>query len=141
MTIQRRTILGFLGDVNFPEYDGAVVYRQGGREFLDYVEYYDDESHAVVGTVDVPERKSWRSEWWAKNLEGAARSTGEDVADLVKSLDSKNPMERASVLYYTIRGYSGFENEYERRVHAKKLPAMFAWATRSKSAQRKQRGY
>lgn len=133
MSRQPRTILGFLGDVNFPEYDGAVVYRQGGYVHMDIVEHFDDgtDKVAVTYAYDVPKADGWRSEWWARNLAKAAESCGQEVDELEADLDSKDPVARASVLYYTIKGYCGLEGD-EEIVRARELGRLFAWTARSK---------
>lgn len=100
-------IIGRLGDVNFPEYDGGLVYRTPYGVEVEYVDWYDDgEEQAAVGRFDVPAPGQWRTEHWAKNLDGIASSTGESVEDLERDLNSRDPLKRASVLYYAVKGYT-----------------------------------
>jgi hypothetical protein len=110
--MRQKRIIGRLGDVNFPEYDGGLVYRTPYGVELEYVDWYsDDENLAAVGSYDVPEPHKWRNEWWAKDIKGIASSTGETVEELEAQLDSKDPVKRAAAIYYSVRGYTNLDSD------------------------------
>lgn len=132
MRVQRRTILAMLGDVGFPEYDGAVVYRQVGRVYMSYLDHFDDGSNKVAdGTVDVPDAKSWRSEWWARDLSAIARSVGSSVREIEEQLDSRDPVARASALYYDVKAHSGLGGE-EDIISEREANRRYAWTRKAK---------
>lgn len=103
-------VVGRLGDVNFPEYDGGLVYKTSHGYEMEWVEWDYDGEHGAVSRRDVPTSSSWKTEYWAKDLEGIASSTGEEVEDVVAALSSKDPVERAGVLYYSVRGYTSLDD-------------------------------
>ena len=111
MSNSRSRLVMRLGDVNFPEYDGGLVYRTAYGHTMEWVEYYDDdENRGVVSSCDVPGPGKWRQEYWAKYLKSIANTVGQDVEELEADLDSSDVKKRASVLYYCVRGYTSLDD-------------------------------
>lgn len=110
--MSQQRIIGRLGDVNFPQYDGALVFRTPYGVEVEYVDLVEDDTDedgnpaGMVGRFDVPGPGEWRKEYWAKDLSGIASSVGQSVSDLEKDLNSRSPVRRASVLYNCVKGYT-----------------------------------
>ena len=106
MATRGKKLIGRLGDVNFPEYDGALVYKTPHGTMVEYVAWDGDDKSAYVGSFDVPAAGAWKDEFWAGDIAGIASSTGESVAQLKAALNSSSALTRAGVLYYSVNGYT-----------------------------------
>ena len=104
--------LGFIGDVS-PEYDTAYVYHQKSSEDCIVIrgyetgkrnKNYDDEMRFQVYRfcLDVGEK-----DWF--DLDSVASCVGSTREELVKLLNSDNPVDRARA-YVDIGSFHGFEN-------------------------------
>src|SRR5271154_3829715 len=105
-------IVGTVGDVNFPEYGGGEVYKQGERGALtleyvepppDDVEFDDPEARWTIYRIaldkGVPEG----------SLKAVAKTAGQRPSDLKKAFESDDPMQRAWA-YETWAGHYGWES-------------------------------
>ena len=102
----KKRIIGHLGDIGIPEYDGAVVFeRPDGSVYVEYVDLDEESGTGQVGQFEVPEPTQWRSEWWAKQLPGAAKASGRTTKALERDLNSQDPFKRAAALYHDVKGY------------------------------------
>lgn len=109
-------LIGRLGDVGFPEYDGGLVFRTPYGCQMEWLEWFedggeDDGQKAYVYRCDVPDANSWRNEWWAKDLPGIASYTGQSVQELEAAFSSKDPVKRASEIYYSVRGCTTLDHD------------------------------
>jgi hypothetical protein len=104
-------LLANLGDVNFEEYGGTLVFeRENGEAFAEHYDAdertvwsYDLDRYKHHGGYLVPEAcdESWPhpvhmyEPWFAKKLSGIAATVGMSKRDLETLLTSKDPVKRA----------------------------------------------
>ena len=118
--MSRPRIIGRLGDVGFPKYDGALVLRTPYGievEYLNLLDETDENGDPIggyVGRFDVPAPGKWKDEWWAKDIESIANTCGQPVEELKRDLNSRNPMTRAGVLYYCVQGHWSLDDSAQR---------------------------
>lgn len=97
--------IGVIGDVNYLEYDGMVVYDDGSADLVLAGATGDDQSITVY-RFDLDQIARVKKEWFGKNLAAVAQTVGRPQADLKAALASDNLMLRASA-YYDLIGYYG----------------------------------
>ncbi len=107
-------IVGTVGDVNMPEYDGGIVYKdKDGDATLEWVEVPDDDTdfddkdarwtiYRVSLDKGVPDWGSYKS---------AAKTSGQKPSELKAAFESDDPMERAWA-YEVFAGHYGW-NEFD----------------------------
>src|SRR5271156_164344 len=89
-------IVGTVGDVNFPEYGGGEIYKDGAGFTLEYVEtppdgidFDDKDARWTIYRVElwtgVPDHGSYKS---------AAKAAGMKPSELKAAFESNDPMER-----------------------------------------------
>jgi len=104
-------IVGTVGDVNMPEYDGGIVYkdRDGESYTLEYVEVPDDDTDfddkdARWTIFRVPLDKGV-PDWGS--YKAAAKTSGQKPSELKAAFESDEPMKRAWA-YETFAGHYGW---------------------------------
>jgi hypothetical protein len=103
-----RKAVGILGDVNYLEYGGAVVYADG-RGSVDLIEPGESEGDPItVYRFDVEplSQAEAEREWFGDDLDKVARTVGTTAANILRRLASRNVLDRASA-YLDIVSYFG----------------------------------
>lgn len=110
-----QVIVGGVGDVNFPEYDGGEVLKtESGDYELEYVEapsddvdFDDKDARWTIYRVNLDQEVPSQG-----SIKSVAKSAGQRPSDLKKAFESDDPMERANA-YVTWAGYYGW-NEFDQ---------------------------
>jgi len=125
--------VGTIGDINFVEYDGGIVFVDETGGYCPELEYVQNmpEPHndAYVYRILLEPLKlspngnlipaaydsSWSypiesyTEWFDDSIQQVASQVGMDRAEFIKALTSDNPIARASA-YEELARYHGWEN-------------------------------
>jgi hypothetical protein len=121
MSSKQPVAIGVIGDVNYLDYGGMVVYEDG---YADYIVPDEDDEDApvviytlVLGQVDDAEIRTRKFD-----LAAFARFTGRPKAEIASDWDSTNKLVRAGV-YYDLIHYLGPSNFDESPVTLTKSQA------------------
>jgi hypothetical protein len=102
-----RGAVAVIGDVNYLEHGGMIVFADGTLDWIEPGENEDDPIHVyrlMADRVPVPSM-----EWFGKDLTRVASYADASVADLAAALNSDDVRTRASA-YYDLVGYHGAMN-------------------------------
>jgi hypothetical protein len=102
-----RQAVGILGDVNYLEYGGAVVYADGSVDLIE-PDPDDEEGPVTVYRFDADrlDHAQAEREWFGDDLEKVARTVGTTKANILRRLASANVVERATA-YLDVISYFG----------------------------------
>jgi len=106
-----RKAVGILGDVNYLEYGGAVVYADGSVDLIEPNEEEDEEDEEGSVTVyrfdaDRLTKAEAEREWFGDDLDKVARTVGTTKANILRRLASESAVERATA-YLDVISYFG----------------------------------
>ena len=104
-----RTAIGLIGDVNYTEHGGMIVFSDGT---VDLIEIDEGDNVSIYRfTVDKVEQPS--TEWYGKDLGKVAKFADVELVDLAAGLNSEDVLARAFA-YSELAAYHGAANFDDR---------------------------
>lgn len=100
--------LGVIGDVNYLDYGGLVVFDDGTGDYV-VPDENDEDAPIVVYRINLEQLEDPASEWFGDDLGKLASFTGRPKVEIINELKSANPLARASA-YYDLLHYYSAEN-------------------------------
>jgi hypothetical protein len=92
-----------IGDVNYLEHGGMVVFDDGTADLIEPGEEEEESGETVIHRIDLDRVKDPSREWYGRRLREVARTVDVPLGELVAGLQSENLEDRAESYYDLIQ--------------------------------------